>query len=196
MSRTIEADAARLRITLLDIDPAPWREIEISLSMSFKGLHDCIQAAFLWHDAHLWEFEFADRRYGIPFDDDMFGDVKIFKAETARLTKLRTSGVNEFLYVYDMGDNWEHHIEVVKLLKADQQTPLPRFVEGKYRRPPEDIGGFPGFEMFLDALGDPKHAEHKHLLDWYGGPFNRDDMEEETIHAQMKRLANKRRRKK
>ena len=94
-----------------------------------------------------------------------------------------------------MGDNWEHHIEVVELFTAAPQTLLPNFVKGKFRRPPEDIGGFPGFEMFLEAIGDPKHPEHKHLLEWHGGPFDANDIEEETIHIQMKRLAKIRRRK-
>lgn len=57
---------SRLRITLLDLDPAPWRKIEVPLSMTFKGLHDTIQAAFLWFDSHLWEFDFAGRTYGLP----------------------------------------------------------------------------------------------------------------------------------
>jgi hypothetical protein len=193
MSKSTEPYAARLRITLLDLDPASWREVEVPLSMSFKGLHDAIQAAFLWFDYHLWEFEFDGRRYGIPFDDDdIFGGEKTFKADGARLTNLRTSGVTEFLYVYDMGDNWEHHIELVKLFKADPKTRLPRFVDGKTRRPPEDVGGVPGFEMFLEALSDPDHEEHQHLLDWHGGPFDPDDIDKAGIRVQMKRLANRR----
>lgn len=47
------ADAARLRITLLDLDPAPWREVDVPLSMTLKGLHETIQGAFLWFDCHL-----------------------------------------------------------------------------------------------------------------------------------------------
>ena len=97
MSQLTEPDAARLRITLLDLDPAPWREIEVPLSMTFKGLHDTIQASFLWQNSHLWEIGFDGRRYGTPFDDDgMFGGVRLYKAETARLTKLRTGKVKEF----------------------------------------------------------------------------------------------------
>ncbi|MEQ8941467.1 MAG: hypothetical protein RID98_10155 [Roseitalea porphyridii] len=26
--------------------------------------------------------------------------------------------------------------------------------------PPEDIGGVPGFDLFLDAMADPQHEEH------------------------------------
>ncbi len=94
MTRTAAPDAARLRITLNDLDPRPWREVEVPLSMTFNGLHDTIQAAFLWFNYHLWEFDFAGRRYGLPYDDNFGGD-KTYNAKTARLTKLRDSGVTE-----------------------------------------------------------------------------------------------------
>ena len=188
-------DAARLRITLLDLDPAPWRVIEVPLSMTFKGLHDTIQAAFLWFNCHLWEFDVADRRYGLPLDDGL-GFEKVYNATTARLTKLRDSGITEFLYTYDMGDNWEHHVEVLELFDMPTGTRLPAFIDGKWRTPPEDVGGAPGFEMFLEAMADPNHEEHENLIDWYGQPFDPNDIEPEIVKIQMDRLANMRRPKK
>ena len=192
MSKPAAPDAARLRITLHDLDPAPWRMVDVPLSMTFKALHNTIQAAFLWFDSHLWEFDFGGRRYGLPFDDD-FGDDRVYNATTARLTKLREGQVSAFLYTYDMGDNWEHHIEVVELFDMAKGVRLPRLVDGRWRTPPEDVGGPPGFERFLEAIGDPTHEEHQHLLDWYGKPFDREDIERDIIDIQMNRLANMRR---
>lgn len=195
MTKAVAPDAARLRITLLDLDPAPWREVEVPLSMSFKGLHDTIQAAFLWFDSHLWEFDFADRRYGIPLDDDFGGD-RVYSAMTARLTKLRDGDITEFLYTYDMGDNWEHHIEVLDLFVAPSGASLPAFQDGQWRTPPEDVGGPPGFEMFLEAIGDPSHEDHENLVDWYGKSFDRENIEPDIVKTQMARLAAMRRPKK
>lgn len=158
-----EPNAVRLRITLIGLDPAPWRPVEVPLSMSFKGLHDTIQAAFLWTNSHLFEFALDDRRYGIYFDDD-FGGEPTNDASNARLTKLARSKVRQFLYTYDMGDNWEHLIKVLELFVAPPDMLLPAFLDGKWRTPPEDVGGPPGFEMFLDALADPDHEEHDDLL--------------------------------
>jgi len=70
----------------------------------------------------------------------------------------------------------------------------PRFIEGRQRRPPEDVGGPPGFEIFLDALADPEHADHAELLDWHGGPFDPEDIDDDIVHIEFKRLANLRRR--
>ena len=195
MTMAAAPDAARLRITLLDLDPAPWREVEVPLSMTFKGMHDTIQAAFLWFDSHLWEFEFAGRRYGIPLDDGFGGD-KVYNADTARLTRLRDSGITEFLYTYDMGDNWEHHIAVLDLFDAPAGSRLPVFLDGQWRTPPEDVGGAPGFEMFLEAISDPGHEDHDDLLDWYGKPFDPNDIEPDIMKIHMARLAAMRRPKK
>lgn len=156
--------------------------------MTFKGLHDVIQAAFLWFDAHLWEFEIDGRRYG-PSVDDGFGGERVYKANVARLTKLRDAGTTEFLYTYDMGDNWEHRVEVLDIFAADPDAPTPRFIGGRWRTPPEDVGGPPGFAVFLDALADPDHPEHAELLDWHGGPFDPAEIDEETVRVQFDRLA-------
>ncbi len=161
MNKKTPPDAALLRITLFDLDPSPWRKIEVPLSMTFKGLHDTIQACFLWYNAHLWEFEVNERRYGIPFDDDMFDGEKVYKADNTRLSKLYKDDIGEFFYTYDMGDNWEHHIKVEKFFQSAPKTGLPRFIEGKGNRPPEDIGGPPGFELFIEAINDPIHEEYQ-----------------------------------
>lgn len=187
-------DAARLRITLADLDRAPWREIEVPLSMTLKGLHDSIQAAFLWLDAHLWEFELAGRRYG-PLTDEDFGGGRVYKANVARLTKLRDENIRKFVYTYDFGDDWKHRIEVLDLVTAPSGSRLPRYVGGQWRTPPEDVGGPPGYEEFLDAIRDPEHPEHAEVTEWYGDPFDPADIDEDVVRIQLGRLANMRTRK-
>ena len=72
-----EPQVLRLKVTLEDIDPAPWREIEIRSDKTLPNLHDAIQAAFLWYDMHLWDFEIGDRKYQMKNEDfwiePMFG---------------------------------------------------------------------------------------------------------------------------
>lgn len=109
------------------------------------------------------------------------------------LTKLRDGGISEFLYTYDMGDNWEHHVEVLDLFAMPTGARLPVFIDGKWRAPPEDVGGAPGFEVFLDAMAHPNHEEHENLIDWYGKPFEPEDIEPEIVKIQLDRLARMRR---
>ncbi len=154
-----------------------------------------IQVAFLWFDQHLWEFEVAGRRHGVPFDGN-FGGERVYKPAAARLSLLREAGTTEFLYVYDMDDDWQHEIEALEFFIAEPGSHLPRFLGGQRCTPPEDVGGPPGFEMFLEASGDPSHPEHAGLLDWYGNTFHQKDMDEETIKAVMGCLAKARPREK
>lgn len=187
-------DAARLRVTLQGLSPAPWREIEVPLSMTLSGLHDTIQIAFLWFNAHLWEFHIDEKCYALPFEDDFFDPQdRIYNAKSNRLKKLLTGSVTEFIYIYDMGDDWTHQIEVLELFDAPAGSRLPVFLNGQWRTPPEDVGGVPGFEAFIEAMENPKHLEHQDVLHWYGDPFDRSDIEPEIINIQMKRLANMRR---
>ena len=57
-------DVARIRITLSDLDPAPWREIEMRPSMTLEALHLAIQAVFCLGNYHLWEFSAGGNLYG------------------------------------------------------------------------------------------------------------------------------------
>ncbi len=93
-----------------------------------------------------------------------------------------------------MGDDWRHRVQVLETLDVDAR--LPRFVAGKWRCPPEDVGGFPGFYRFLEVLADPKDPDHRELMDWHGGPFDRADIDEPAIKRRMAPLAKARGRKK
>ena len=149
---------ARLHIVLNDIEPAIWRRVDVPATASLKMLHDIVQAAMGWEDYHLWHFEAADRRYGIP--DPMWPESGMTAAKNVKLATLIDRGVRELVYTYDMGDNWKHIVTVEAVAEGQPGTKYPRYVEGEYRAPPEDCGGTPGFEAFLDAIADPKHPEH------------------------------------
>lgn len=101
-------------------------------------------------------------------------------------------GVTAFTYTYDFGDDWRHSIVIEEVLSADPALDYPRFVDGARRAPPEDVGGLPGFEEFLEAMAKPCHPERKSVLQWYGRPFDPDDISPDEIHARMATLAKRR----
>ncbi len=88
-----------------------------------------------------------------------------------------------------MGDNWEHAITVEDIHSGDPDTKYPHFIEGAHRAPPEDVGGVPGFENFLDAMTDPKHEEHDELRQWYGAQYNPDEIDEKIIKRRVASIA-------
>jgi len=154
--------------------------------MNLKALHTVIQATMGWLDCHLWEFTFGDSRYGIPDRDR--ADVK--SGATTRLATVLSSGTTDFLYVYDFGDNWEHRIVVERISIAEADTKYPQFLGGERRCPPEDCGGPPGYFEFIENIFN-KGSKRTEALQWYGGPYNPDDIDEKQIEIALRRIANR-----
>ena len=167
---------ARLRISLNDTAPEVWRLVDVPLAASLKMLPDIVQAAMGWEDYHLWEFEAGDRRYGLP--DPEWLDDELAAARNVKLGALIDRGVRELFYTYDIGDNWHHHIIVESTGPGEADTKYPRFIASARRCPPEDVGGTPGYENFLDAIADPNHEEHAEILQWLGRPYDPDTFDD------------------
>ncbi len=181
---------ARLRISLDDIRPEIWRVVEIQTSASLKAVHEVIQAAMGWQDYHLWDFDAGGRRYGLPDPEWPIDDLAATK--NTKLASLIERGVRAMTYTYDMGDDWRHTVTIQAVETGDAKVNYPRFVAGQRRCPPEDVGGLPGFENFLDVIADPAHPEHRELLHWYGRPYNPDDMAELAAKRRIGVIARRR----
>jgi hypothetical protein len=67
-------------------------------------------------------------------------------------------------YIYDFGDNWQHEIELKKILPG--KTLYPTLIGGKGLAPYEDCGGIWGFYNLIEAVNNPKHPEHEDMRDW------------------------------
>jgi hypothetical protein len=184
---------AVLRIELEDIEPLIWRRVAAPTSISLKDLHGVIQAVMGWDDCHLWEFVAQGRKYGLRIPNDPDWNQRISNAVTTRLSSLVTDGVKDITYVYDMGDNWQHRIIVEKLTPAEPDTRYPQFLGGERRCPPEDCGGVPGYYEFLDTISSKQAKKREAALDWYGAPYDPDDIDEDRVVASLGRFARARR---
>ena len=75
-------------------------------------------------------------------------------------------------------------------------TQIQRPIEGEHRAPPEDCGGTPGFEAFLEAVADPRHPEHEDATEWhqgcYGKPFDPDEIDERDAMLRIGAIAKRR----
>ena len=178
---------ARLRINLNDTDPEVWRVVDVPLTINLKMLHDIIQAAMGWQDCHLWGFEVGGRRYGLP--DPEWRDDKLAAARNVKLGSLIERGIRELAYTYDMGDNWQHAITVDAVRPGDPDTAYPCFIDGARRCPPEDVGGTTGYENFLETIADPDHEEHDEFSEWYGDPYDPDNIDELITRRRIAAIA-------
>lgn len=174
----------QFKITLQDSSPPIWRRIQVPETYTFWDLHVAIQDAFGWEDYHLHEFEIlhptSKRKVRIGFPDDDFGrDILINWKE--KISDYFTLDNKKSNYTYDFGDDWEHTIVLEKILPREENIDYPKCIEGKRACPPEDCGGIWGYEDFLDAIKNPKHEQHKEMLEWIGNDFDSEHFDTDEI---------------
>jgi len=181
---------AILRIELEDIEPLIWRRVAVPTSINLNVMHDVIQAVIGWLDHHLWEFTANERRYGMFIPNDPDWNARVDNAAKIKLSALLSKGAKEIGYVYDMGDNWEHRIIVEKVKAAESGAHYPQFLGGERRCPPEDCGGLPGYYEFLKNIASKQSKKRKAAIDWYGGPYDPDEIGEQEIVVALHRITN------
>src|SRR3546814_18755297 len=95
-----------------------------------------------------------------------------------------------------MGDNWEHIVTIEAVEDGAPGVKYPRYVDGERRAPPEDVGGTPGFEEFLEAVSNPRHPQHGEANEWhlgcYGEPFDPEAIDELTAKLRIGDIAKRR----
>jgi hypothetical protein len=70
------------------------------------------------------------------------------------------TGVTEFGYMYDFGDDWKHRI-IVDIKPAEAGASYPRFLGGEHQCPPEDCGGPPGYFEFMDRQQTKQESQSR-----------------------------------
>jgi len=170
-----------LRIELEGIEPLIWRRFTVPASITLSNLHNVIQAVMGWHDCHLWLLVANDQRYGIFIAGDEDWNKRIKNAKKITLNTILVGDLREIEYMYDFGDDWQHRIIVEGSKPAVSRAVHPRFLGGERRCPPEDCGGIPGYYDFLDRISARSSRKRRAALDWYGGPFDPNDIGEQEI---------------
>jgi len=180
-------DIACLKVTLDDVEPRVVRRIEVPLSIRLDRLHAVLQAGLGWTNSHLWEFRADQTGWGIPDRDWSDGPSDAAKATLVGV--LEDTGARRLTYLYDFGDGWEHTIKIEYVAAPEPGTSYPRLVDATGRCPPEDIGGPPGYEEFLEAIADPDHERHAEIAEWHGTDFNPETVDVAVIEREFAVLA-------
>ena len=163
----------QVKITLRHADPVVWRLLVLPDTTTLGGLHNAIQTAFGLSDGHLHEFKLFDPEYYavLSFSSP---DAELEESEDERVPTLQTimaQGVRSFRYIYDLGDDWEHDIEIESAEPNPSGVPRAKLVAGAGACPPEDCGGIGGYEDLLAALSKPKSARGREMADWLGETY-------------------------
>ena len=179
----------QLKVTLLGIRPPIWRRLLVPAAIKLPKLHAVLQLSFGWTNSHLHAFRLDGESYEANppkgMVSQLFGlgperqDEKRF-----RLCDLLHAKDDWLLYEYDFGDSWEVEVLVEKLLPgahAGQVTCLA----GKRAGPPDDCGGVPGYYNLLEAVADPKHPEHRDMVDWLGDAYYPDAFSNDALNQYL-----------
>ncbi len=184
----------RILITLDHVEPVVRRDIVVPSDVRLDRLHQVLQLAMGWEDAHLHQFQLGDgpgaTRYGVPDPEwEDFG-MPILDEATATLAQLAPSAGSRFTYVYDYGDDWRHTVNVVALLKVDALSEGEGFhcIAAEGACPPEDCGGPPGYAALIEALSDPENPEHDDAMECIGGAFVPECVDIHAINVGLARL--------
>ena len=147
-----------LRATLLDVRPRVWRRLRVPASCTLARLHAALQGAFGWRDCHTHQFHDGDHGHGDVDDEE--DPVAMHVAQGTPL-----------VYEYDMGDSWEHLIELEGTeARAEVEEGDPCCcLAGGGACPPEDVGGAMGYMELLRAVKDPSHPDHREHVRAVGG---------------------------
>ena len=177
------------KITLLGSKAVIWRRIQVK-DCTLDKLHEHIQAAMGWTNSHLHHFEIKGERYGDPelIGDDFaeFDGVDSTKTKLSELIPEKTKRL-AFRYEYDFGDGWEHKVQFEGRRPTDPKVKYPVCIEGERACPPEDCGGVWGYSDLLEAISNPKHQEHRRMLEWVGGSYDPEEFDPAVATKAMKK---------
>ena len=152
-----------LKVTLKGVRPPIGRRLLVEDTMSSAPSTSRCRRRWAGRNSHLHLFLVGGEQIGDPGQLD---DV----ADEARVTvgDLAGSGGKSFACIYDMGDDWEHTIEVEGSGPIEAGRAYPVCVGGRRACPPEDSGGPWGFTEIMEAVADPRHERHAEAKAWLG----------------------------
>jgi hypothetical protein len=131
-----------------------WRRIEMRGDQTLHDLHEAIQSAFGWDDDHLYSFFLS----GKAWDEDSEYTHPMAEGRSAErypLERLPLTPKQQFLYIFDFGDELRHLIKVEAIIPdgVQQGAKYPRVTEQHGEAPPQ----YPyaeEIEVYLDDGAD------------------------------------------
>lgn len=177
----------QLKVTLDSVEPPVWRRLLVPGDFTLCEIHEVVQVAMGWTNSHLHQFVRGETFYGIP-DDEFESPHPARDERDFTIAQLLPKKGRKIVYEYDMGDSWEHLIVVEEIHAPKGWQPNPKCLAGARRCPPEDVGGPPGYQDFLEVIKDPKHPEHEEKLEWIDGNFDPEVFSVDEVNKEFEKL--------
>jgi hypothetical protein len=172
----------QIKVTLRDVRPPIWRRLLVPSDILLPDLHDVLQVAMGWNDAHLHLFRVRDDCYAPPGDWASVGE----DSRGVALSDLAPNKGARLVYEYDFGDGWTHDILVESV--SPEPCAAVHCIAGRRRCPPEDCGGPWGYAELLSAMRDPSHERHQDVVEWCGEAIDPEEFDLANVNVGLRTL--------
>lgn len=192
--------AYQMRITIKNSHPPIWRRFIVPAGLTFSQLGFVLNEVMGWCGGHLSQFEFY--HLGIVVEEDIedmgWIDKEVLDSVDTPIEPFLDSE-DWFTYTYDLGDDWQHRVEIEKIL-PEYEFDYPMVLKYKGNTPYEDCGGIYGYYHLFKVLDDPEDEEYEQMKEWVRSmPYDEYDLEQvnrelknhplsRKIHAPMSRV--------
>ncbi len=174
----------QIKVTLKDSEPHIWRRIQVPGHITLYKLQRIMQMVMGWENAHLHEFVINGTSYGQSHPE--YG-LEMKTERRARLDELVSEENMEFIYKYNLDEEWEHQLLVEKIISPTPKVHYPLCVEGDQACPPEDCGGILGYKDLLEILQNPEDPEYEETIEWLGD-FDPTAFDVEEVNQKLKQI--------
>jgi len=177
------------RIHLIGTESLVTRTFKVSAQTTMYELHHIIQVVMGWTNSHLYQFNVGEQVIAdTRLVDDELGPVTDVKGVMVTQVFSHVGNTVKYIYKYDFGDGWMHHLELVEISTHPIDEVLPQIIGGENACPPEDCGGTYGYKELKEILMNPKHPEYKSSKIWVGSKFDPMVCDLKTIQQNLGKL--------
>ncbi len=141
----------QIKVSLCGTDPSIWRRLLIAGDTNLGLLHGILQISMGWQNSHLHQFMVEETFYSDP--EAELEDVR--NELNTTISKIAPAEKDNFMYMYDFGDSWDHVIQVEKILPEHKDFALPAAcIGGKGPVLLRTAAGYPVTMIFVKSCRD------------------------------------------
>lgn len=156
------------KISLKGLIPPIWRQVRVSGDIPLDKFHRVLQKVMGWGNYQNYRFIIEGAIYGPSAE----AGPSLNDAAKVSLSQVSQVEGSKFIYVYDLADDWQHVVKVERILPPEPGIQYPICLAGQRACPPEECGGIWEYSNLLEIFKNPRHPEHRDMIEQFGGDFD------------------------
>jgi len=146
-----------------------WRQFKVSSGITLSAFQDKVVAPIMGWVRNFHCYTFTDFRDGALFGPESTAAIDYMHIaqvgysylpdDKYKLAHLFEKEGDQIGYLYDFGDKWYHHIEILKIYSPEESTGKIEIIDGKGMCPGENMNGNLQYAEFLDKYDKDSYIE-------------------------------------